>query len=210
MTKLFLDIETIPAEAEKHEILKKMHKKRLEDGRRVPESFEEYLGSTNFDGAFGRIACISFALEDNLVQSLSGDEKKMLQDFWAIAKTATLFVGFNVMDFDLRFIYQRSVVLNVRPTQDLSFARYRNSPIFDLMYEWSKWNMQAKISLDSLAHALGLPSSKGGEIEGKNVAQAFEDGRIAEICRYCEADVELTRKIYRRIIFDKGEQEELF
>ena len=202
MIKLFFDIETLPAEEQKHEILREIHHKKVEDKKKVPESFEEYLEATNFDGAFGRIACISYAINDELVKTLFGDEAKMLQDFWEVAKTVQLFVGFNVMDFDLRFIYQRSIIFNVQPTVDLSFARYRNYPIFDLMYEWSKWNMQSKISLDVLAKALGLPSSKGGEVEGKNVAQAFLDGKIDKICYYCEQDVELTRKIYKRMIFE--------
>jgi predicted PolB exonuclease-like 3'-5' exonuclease len=70
------------------------------------------------------------------------------------------------------------------------------------MREWTKWNTQAYINLDTLAKALGFPSSKGGKVEGKNVAKAFEDGRIKEICEYCEKDVEVTRKIYRRMVFE--------
>ena len=202
MTKLFFDIETLPAETEKHEILKEIHKRKVEDKKKVPESFEEYLEATNFDGAFGRIACISYAVDDEPAKSLSGDEAQMLRDFWEVARNVQLFIGFNVMDFDLRFIYQRSIIFNVQPSVDLNFARYRNYPIFDLMHEWSKWNQQSKISLDVLAKALGLPSSKGGEVEGKNVAQAFLDGRIEEICLYCEKDVELTRKIYKKMIFE--------
>ena len=56
-----------------------------------------------------------------------------------------------------------------------------------------------------LKNLIGLQRPEEGEIwiEGKNVAKAFEDGRIAEICKYCEADVELTRKIYYRMIFEK-------
>lgn len=205
MNKLFFDIETLPAEAEKHEILKEIHRQKVEDGKKVPETFEEYLEATNFDGAFGRICCISFATNDDPVKTFSGDETIMLRDFWEVAKNVQLFIGFNIMDFDLRFIYQRSTILNVQPSVNLNFARYRNNPIYDIMHEWSKWNMQNKISLDVLAKALGLPSSKGGEVEGKNVAQVFLDGRIEDICRYCEKDVELTRKIYKRMIYEKPE-----
>ena len=200
MNKLFLDIETIPAEKDKHEILKLIHQKKTDDGKQVKE-LEDFIAETNFDGAFGRIACISYALNDHPTQSLSGDEKEILVKFWDIARDIDLFIGFYVMDFDLRFIYQRSIVLNVKPTRDISFARYRSSPIYDVMREWSKWNMQSSISLDTLAKALGFPSSKGGEIEGKNVAKAFEDGRIKEICEYCQKDVDLTRKIYNRMTF---------
>jgi len=201
MTKLFFDIETLPAEKEKHSVLHEIHQKRTDDGKRVDE-LDYFISNTSFDGTFGRIACISYAIDNGSVKSLSGDERKILQDFWEIAKTVDLFVGFNVMDFDLRFIYQRSVVLGIKPSVELNFARYRNNPIYDVMREWAKWNMQSSISLDTLARGLGIPSSKGGAIEGKDVAKAYEDGRIKEICEYCEKDVEVTRKIYKRMIFE--------
>ena len=68
------------------------------------------------------------------------------------------------------------------------------------MREWSKWESH-NISLDTLAKALGLKSSKDGAINGSNVAKAYEEGRLKEIYDYCERDVELTRKIYNRLTF---------
>ncbi len=201
-TNMFLDIETLPAEKEKHEMLKEIHRKRVDNGKKV-KTVEEFIEETNLGGAFGRIACISYAINEGVVKSLSGDEKEMLKDFWDLAFDVDLFIGFNVLDFDFRFIYQRSIILGVRPTKELIFARYRNTPIYDEMYEWSKWNVQTKISLDTLAKALGIPSSKGGEVEGKNVAKAYEEGKIDLICKYCEADVEVTRKIYKKMTFSE-------
>lgn len=198
---LFFDIETIPAQEAQHNILKEIHAKKLADGKKVDSSFEEYLAATSFDGAFGQIICIGYALDDGEVAVLEGDEKQILKDFWAIAEKVKLFIGFNNMDFDLRFIYQRSVVQNVNPKRYLSFARYRSDPIYDIMHEWNRWDMKSHISLDSLAKALGIPSSKGGEIEGKNVWQAYKDGRLAEICEYCKRDVEVTRQIYMKMTF---------
>ncbi len=200
MNKLFFDIETVPAEEEKHSILKSIHQRKIDNGKKVPE-LEEFLNNTTFDGAFGRIICISYAINDGSTVSISGSEEDILKNFWDIARPITLFVGFNIMDFDLRFIYQRSVVLKVKPTKDLSFARYRRDQIYDVMREWSKWNMSENISLDSLSLALGIPSPKNGEVEGKNIAQAFKDGRIKEICEYCEKDVDVTRQIYKRMNF---------
>ena len=200
MNKLFFDIETVPAEEEKHYILKSIHQRKIENGKKVPE-LDEFLSHTTFDGAFGRIICLSYAINDGDTASLSGQEDDILKKFWDIAKSVSLFVGFNVIDFDLRFIYQRSVVLKVKPTRYLNFARYRSDPIYDVMKEWSKWNMSENISLDSLSLALGIPSPKNGEVEGKNIAQAFKDGRIKEICEYCEKDVDVTRQIYKRMNF---------
>jgi predicted PolB exonuclease-like 3'-5' exonuclease len=202
MNKLFFDIETLPAEKEKEKILLDIYKRKIAKGNKSLTTFEEYLEKTGLDGTFGRIACIGYAINDAAAECLVGDEKKMLQDFWEIAKTCDLFVGFNNMDFDLRFIYQRSVIQNVRPTKDLIFARYRSSPIYDVMHEWKKWDNQSSISLHALAKALGLQSSKEGGIEGSGVAKAYEGGKIKEIAEYCKRDVEVTRKIYKRMTFE--------
>lgn len=203
MNKLFLDIETLPAPREMREILKEIHKRKVERGSKTVGSFEAFVESTGLDGSFGRIACISFAFNDEKIQTFSGDEVQILENFWGVAKKANLFVGFNLLDFDLKFIYQRSVILRVKPSIELNFARYRSSPIFDIMWEWNKWGLYGKVSLDTLAKVLGVPSSKGGAVEGKNVARAYEEGRIKEICEYCERDVEVTRKIYKRMMFEE-------
>lgn len=202
MTKLFFDTETLPAGEEKKEILKEIHQKRTKDGKET-KTFEEYLEGTGLDGAFGRIACIGYAFNDEPPKTFSGEESEILKSFWEIAKMADLFIGFNILDFDLRFIYQRSVILKIKPSIFLPFSRYRDNPIYDVMWEWCKWGTQGKISLDKLAKALDLPTSKGGDVEGKNVAKAFGEGRIKEICKYCEKDVELTRKIYERMTFEE-------
>ena len=200
MNKLFFDIETIPAHENNHGVLREIYNKKSTQDK----DFEKYLAQTSFDGGFGRIACLSYAINDDPIKTLSGDEQKILEDFWSVAKNINLFVGFNIMEFDLRFIYQRCIVLGVKPSVELNFARYRNNPIYDIMHEWKKWNMNASISLDTLAKILSLPSSKGGEIEGKDVAKAYADGRIEEICKYCEKDVELTRKVYKKMIFENS------
>lgn len=196
---LFFDIETIPAQVEQHAILKEIHAKKLADGRKVADNFEEYLTATSFDGAFGCIICIGYAIDEKPIEVLTGDEKQILKDFWGVAGSQRRFIGFNNMDFDLRFIYQRSIVNSVTPTQDLSFARYRHDPIFDIMWEWRKWAREPSVSLDTLAKALGIPSSKDGGIEGKDVWTAYKDGRQAEIYEYCKRDVDVTRQIYKRM-----------
>ena len=104
------------------------------------------------------------------------------------------------MDFDLRFIYQRSIVHKVRPTHNLSFARYRDYPIYDTMREWAKW-CGATVGLEYLALALGIPTPKQG-IDGSRVFEFYQQGRLDEIVKYCQRDVETTRLIYKRMIFE--------
>lgn len=205
---LYLDIETIPAPQEKHAILKEIHSKKLKDGKKVEGDFQSYIEATSFDGAFGRIICIGYAIDNSDTDVFYGEEKQILKDFWSIAAETRKFIGFNVMDFDLRFIYQRSIINGVPPTQNLSFARYRNDPIYDIMWEWRKWSSFPSISLDSLAKALGLKSSKDGGIEGKDVWRAYQDNRQQEIYDYCKRDVEVTRSIYNKMVFTQ--QQKLF
>lgn len=205
---LFLDIETIPAPEEKKAILKEIHSKKVRDGKKIEVDFEQYHAATSFDGAFGKIICIGYAKDSEPADIFFGEEKQILKDFWLVAADARKFIGFNVMDFDLRFIYQRSIINGVPPTQNLNFARYRSDPIYDCMHEWNKWDQRSHISLDTLAKALGLPSSKDGGIEGKDVWKAYQDNRQQEIYDYCKRDVEVTREIYRKMTF--GDQQKLF
>lgn len=219
MRRLFLDIETLPANEEKHETLrflhsKKKNKKNKKDGCEDETDFEQYLLGTSFDGAFGRILCIAYAIDDGSIEVINGDgdEARMLEKFWEIIDSISTpsrnpqwpdygvqFIGHNVMDFDLRFIYQRSIINKIKPAYELSFARYRNYPIYDTMKEWVKW-ANANVGLESLAMALGIPTPKDG-IDGSQVYDFWKAGKTEEICEYCKKDVECTREVYRRMTF---------
>ena len=64
MRKLYLDIETLPASDDKHETLKFLHEKTQEKSKAEKKDFEQYLLETSFDGAFGRIICIGYAIDN--------------------------------------------------------------------------------------------------------------------------------------------------
>jgi 3'-5' exonuclease len=215
MHKLFLDIETLPAEDKQIKTLKMLFDKKHEEFDQ--EKLEEFVAKTSFDGAYGRVLCIGYAVDDDELQVFynENDEKKTLQQFWDLVNAISispnnsqypdygvLFIGHNVMDFDLRFIYQRSVVLGVKPAYELNFARYRNYPIFDTMKEWMKW-ANSGVGLEYLALALGIPSPKDG-IDGSEVAKFFEQGKVKDILEYCKRDVDTTRKVYRKMTFENA------
>lgn len=203
--KLFLDIETLPAPGEKMELLKSFWEdsRKKNGGKIIPglNDFDTFFRNTSFQGEFGRILCIGYAVDDQPTDCISGDEKEMLRKFWGLAKDANLFIGHNVMDFDLKFIYKRSVIQNVRPSRELSFARYRNNPIFDTMHEWEKWSGKGT-GLHRLSLAMGFASPKEEGIDGSQVYDYFLAGKTDEIIEYCKRDVEATRKVYNRITFN--------
>lgn len=229
MKKLYFDIETIPADPSSYPALeylyerkieKKMKEKKVSREDAVAEfgTFEKFAEGTGFDGSFGRVLCIAYAVNNDETRVIcnDGNEKKTLEDFWFIAKQIDLFVGHNIMEFDLKFLLQRSIMLGVKPTWNrfsqlgvkpwemtkyLDFARYKNLPIFDTMHEWSNWG-NPKIGLEHLALAMGIPTPKEG-IDGSEVWNFYQAGKVKEICDYCMRDVETTRAVYKRIAFEE-------
>lgn len=202
MNKLFFDIETIPS-AEEHkeihvEIIKKLSSKKN-------KSAEEIYEETSFEGTFGRICCIGIIKEGpkGIIQKevFSGTEKEILAKFWKAAADVQQFIGHNIWNFDLPFIYKRSIINGVKPRLDISFARYRNIPIYDTQQEWELWGYQKAQKLDTLARVLGLPTSKN-EMDGSMVWKYYKEGKIEDICKYCMKDVELTRQIYYKMTFE--------
>lgn len=205
---LTIDIETLPPSVPIQE---------GNDNKGQSVFSDDYLKMA-LNGDFGRILCIGYVDEDSWGSIRRGvigwnergdqfieNESRLLIEFWQMLKgfriSVDQIVGHNIFDFDLKFIYKRSVICGVRPTIDFSFARYRNKPIFDTMYEWERWSYGSKISLDNLAKALSLVSSKKAGINGSNIFDLFQSGQHRAIYDYCLRDVELTRAIYRRMVY---------
>lgn len=116
--------------------------------------------------------------------------------------TRDLIIGHNVLDFDLPFIVKRSIIHGIKPTARIPFRRYQRQPIFDTMWEWGCW--REKISLDELATALGIESSKSGGLDGSQIYEAWRSGRDEEIAAYCLRDVDCVREIYYRLIMEEA------
>lgn len=191
MVRLIFDIETIPVDASQRDEVEAITKKPYE--------------YTSLDGNFGRIFCIGYIKEppkQEKASILKGTEKEILTQFWKIARNVDLFIGHNIFEFDLRFIYKRSIIHNIKPSRNLNFARYRSEPIYDTMREWEKWSIRGQTSLDTLAKIFHFPTSKD-KMNGSEVYQAYLDKKFTDIYKYCKKDVELTRKIYYKMNFLK-------
>jgi 3'-5' exonuclease len=204
--RIFIDIETLPPDR---------------GTSTLPDAYascteEEYRGLA-LGGESGRLLCVGVVAEkDGAVvnrglfgrerdsMSFHLDEARTLRGFWNYMRRfdagRDLLVGFNVLDFDLRFLWQRSVVHGVRPTVNLNLPRYRQAPVYDVMWEFGRW--QRRLSLHELACALGLDSSKREGIDGSKIYDLYLQGRHRDIADYCLRDVELTRQAYYRLTFE--------
>lgn len=112
-------------------------------------------------------------------------------------------VGHNVLDFDLPFIFQRAAVHEMKVPRLVNLAEYTVRGVFDTQRAW--WLGQRKtVSLDEIAFALGLESSKTKEVEGSTVFELYHAGRLADIREYNLKDIRLTRAVYERLVGSFG------
>jgi len=203
--KIFLDLESIPPD--KDDPLVRDF---------VVQCTDEEFRKLALNGEYGRLLCIGLIIEregailhrgvlgrDRATNRFHLDEARTLRGFWKLLsgydEYRDLLIGFNLLDFDLHFICLRSIIKRVKPSFHVCFARYRQRPIYDCMWEFTHW--RHRISLDDLAHILGLESSKQAGIDGSTIYDLLLAGRHQEIADYCMRDVELTRSIYYRMNF---------
>lgn len=218
MTYLYLDIETIPTQSAdaRRRIADKIappSNYRKEEtiaawaAEQKPAAVMEAVAKTSFDGAYGHVCCIGWALDGAEPQTQSidtvDDEIDILCAFAdAISKDvrgmshAPTIVGHNVVNFDIRFLWQRAIVLRVKmPSWFPRDPKPWGGEVFDTMTAFA--GQRGTISLDNLALALGLPGKDG--VDGSMVAGMWERGEIDRIAQYCIADVSRVREIHKRM-----------
>lgn len=167
----------------------------------IAASFQDRIHKHSFCGGFGKIVCLGFAIDQEDVVTLYGEERDIINGFYQfimrLGSGEKTFVGHNIQ-FDLRFIYQRSILLGIEPPQCIPFnARPWDNNIFDTMIQWA--GVGNRISLDRLCTLFGIEGKEG--MDGSKVWQAYKEGRIDEIAEYCADDVKKTREIAYRMMF---------
>lgn len=217
MTKITLDIETIPSQLpwvkeyiaatvkppgtmKKQETIDKWIAEEKEN------AISESMDKCSFDGAMNHIICIGVAIDDAPAVAVYAktidDEKIILNEFYDLIRPyefGTVFIGHNISGFDLKVIRQRSMVLGIKP---LDFIPFNSKPWelnpYDTMAQWDQKN---SVKLDKIARAFGIEGK--GDVDGSMVYQMWKDGKFDEIAQYCKDDVELTRRVYKKMTFQE-------
>ena len=213
---IFFDLETIPdPNSSVDEYLEKIEapgnykkpesieKWKQEKGR---EEAEQQYRKTALDGLYGEICSIAWAIDDDEVQSYTRDESlseaALLSRFLqfiseAKSRTRPVWVGHNILEFDLKFLQQRFWVNNINPAEYgvvLPVNERHGTHVFDTMKAWAGW--RGYVKQDALCKAFGLPVS---DMDGSQVYDAWLAGEYEKIREYNESDVETVRELYRRM-----------
>ncbi|HEV2864833.1 MAG TPA: hypothetical protein VGX48_27820 [Pyrinomonadaceae bacterium] len=225
--RLFIDVETLPPPEGVRASINPALAFKLENRYCTSQSdagvgfTEEQFRRLALHAEYGRVLAVGMIVEQDgevVCRGVLGreresmrfhlDEARTLRGFWnqlrGFDEKRDLIIGHNIYDFDLLFLYKRSVIHRVQPSVRLSFARYRSRPIFDTMKEWELWAWRPGIKLEELAEVLQLGMTKIEGMDGGSVYDRFCEGCHQEIADYCMQDVEMAREIYYRLTFEKS------
>lgn len=155
---------------------------------------------------FGIIVCIAYAKDDKEIRSLTAnsldEEANMLLRFSTGLErnSSELLCAHNGKGFDFHYLTRRMVIrdIAVPPQLQVQGQKPWETSFVDTQELWGFGDMRRTVRLDVLCHALGIKSPKN-EMSGDQVPQAWRDGKIEEIARYCEEDVRALREVHRRI-----------
>jgi 3'-5' exonuclease len=217
---LFLDIETVSQYATYEELpeeWKELWSKKAEGLLR--NNRELHTAETIYDRAaifaeFGKIICISCGVIQGegekktlTVKSFAdNDERKLLKDFcemltrWSAGGPKWL-CAHNGKEFDYPYLCRRMMINNecIPAILSISGKKPWEVNLIDTMELWKFGDFKTYTSLNLLAHALRIPSSKD-DIDGSMVGGVYwKENNLERIVRYCQKDVITMVQIYLRM-----------
>jgi len=170
----------------------------------------EAIGQTALNGLWGEICCIGWAIGSGPIETTVGVTERDVLNAWVTEFFSSVqttlepgsmakwderctWIGHNVQDFDLRFLWQRMIVRGLSVDFRLPLDRYPRGPwLYDTMKEWAGYGKYVKQTDLELAFGLTRndPLGSGAEVAIAN---------IDNIRAHCSEDVRLLREIHKRM-----------
>jgi predicted PolB exonuclease-like 3'-5' exonuclease len=167
-----------------------------------------YLETAGIISTYGKICCISFGYIDNngdkQIRSYYGkDERYIVESFnnllKKIEKKDFSLSGFRILYFDIVWILHKLHKYGITPANIINI--YNKKPwelrIVDIADDW-KSKFAWAFSFDELAYELGINSPKEN-MNGSEVHKYYHDGRLEDIKKYCEMDVDVSIEVAKKI-----------
>ncbi len=217
---LFLDIETVPEQADFHDLDKE--KQALWEHKSQYQRKEEFTAEEFYDRAgiwaeFGKIVCISVGYFNTTgnsrnfrVTTFHGEEAKLLKEFKNLLDNhfnspKYLLCAHNGKEFDFPYIARRMIIHRIELPEKLNLFGKKpwEIPHLDTMELWKFGDYKHYTSLKLMANVLGIPSPKE-DIDGSMVRDVFYNEKdIDRIVAYCELDVITIGQVFLRLRNEK-------
>ena len=178
--------------------------KKAEIERSCDDQIEEKYRRGALDGALGEVYCIGFSFDGEEVKVLSRgtdlsfeSERSLMEDFLGLTTKGVIRpIGHNIINFDMRFLIQRAIVLGVRlPLWLKRDLKPWSEDIFDTMQRWS--GARDTVSLSKLCEAFDIPD--GDEIDGSQVWDCIKAGEHDKVVKHCAHDIRKLIAIHNRM-----------
>jgi predicted PolB exonuclease-like 3'-5' exonuclease len=220
MKNLYCDIETIPAQPEmemkaeiaktieapatmtKPETIAAWHNSEGKYEGVKDALIEEQYRKTSLNAMQGSICCLAWAIDDGDVLSAAAiddvSEKDMLRYFYDSVMTKTdgkvFFVNHSVR-FDLKYIWQRSMIGGLKPSFNLPFNGRHEQHFYCTMEAWG--GFKNYVSMDAIAKAMQI-SGKPEGMDGSKVWDEWKAGNHSKVIEYNKEDVKIARELHLR------------
>lgn len=223
MSTIFLTLQTIPDQ--RHSALRHAYEKMsVPENYRNPSAIDKYKRNhladqharTAFDGISGQLCSVAWCIGGGTIESLTrgldcdvDDEKALLRAFFDAVHKLMLsesgahsrleWVGHNILDFGLRFMHQRALILGTQPLFQIPLtARHNRGKVFDTMREWS--GAHGHVRQADIQKALGIVVDGASHVDrGLEVRQLWSEHRYHDIAAQNQAACHLIQLIYRRL-----------
>ena len=218
-TILFLDIETVSQYATFAEVpddwgmLWRRKAENMMRDKPAPTAEELYDRAAIY-AEFGKIICISCGVLSGpsadrklLLKSFAGDdEKELLLNFYDLlhrwgSESQKFLCAHNGKEFDFPYLCRRMIIhgMKLPSVLNLSGKKPWEVPHIDTMELWKFGEYKSFISLNLLAHTLGIPTPKD-DIDGSQVGEVYWSQRdLPRIVTYCQKDVATVAQVYLRL-----------
>lgn len=179
-----------------------------------------------FRQLFHKVVCISFIAgtihpmkggrEKYIIKSLkTGGRKGETEEeilrgvFTFLQKHPSRLISFNGRGFDLPVLQYRAMKYGIEAKWIYNDGYYNYNHRYsiekhcDLLDMFSNFGASARVKISEVASLLNIPS-KLGSVNGSDVFPMFKEGKLEEICNYCEHDVITTFIMYIRFMQHAG------
>ena len=218
-TILFLDIETVSQYTTFTEVPEdwaSLWRRKAENMMRdkPAPTAEELYDRAAIYAEFGKIICISCGVLSGppadrklLLKSFAGDdEKELLLNFYDLlhrwgSENQKYLCAHNGKDFDFPYLCRRMIIhgMKLPSVLNLSGKKPWEVPHIDTMELWKFGEYKSFISLNLLAHTLGIPTPKD-DIDGSQVGEVYWSQQdLPRIVTYCQKDVATVAQVYLRL-----------
>jgi hypothetical protein len=207
MLTAIIDIETAPiadVEAYLPDVRPRAGTKDADkQAAQMAEKRQTLLDKAGLDPDLSRIVCVGVDTGHGPVSTIlrSEDaERRALLEWWAMIRQARgdyRLIGFNCLDFDIPWLYRRSLYLDV-PSIPMTRDKYRHPQIVDLLDVFTEAGRFEKRSQSYYCKrfALDVPCD---EIDGSAIAELVARQDWAAVESHNQIDLVKTRRLAERM-----------